>query len=66
MNKKLKSIPKFRNEAQERRLWRTHDSSDYIDWTKATRVPFSKPQTVNDSDFASPASYASRTHQGCC
>ena len=30
MNKKLKSIPKFQSEAEERRFWETHDSSDYI------------------------------------
>jgi hypothetical protein len=29
MNKKLKSIPKFRSEAEERRFWKTHDTSDY-------------------------------------
>src|SRR5215470_1881444 len=48
MNKKLKSIPKFRNEAEERRFWQTHDSSDYIDWTKAARVRFPnlKPSTT--------------------
>jgi predicted DNA binding CopG/RHH family protein len=48
MNKKLKSVPKFRNEAEERRFWQTHDSSDYIDWTKATRVHFPnlKPSTT--------------------
>ena len=32
MNKKLKSIPKFRSEAEERRFWETHDSGDCIDW----------------------------------
>jgi hypothetical protein len=37
MNKKLKSIPKFRSEAEERRFWETHDSGDYIDWSKAER-----------------------------
>src|SRR5262249_39435333 len=40
MNKKFKSIPKFRSEAEERRFWQTHDSSDYIDWAKAERVRF--------------------------
>ena len=40
MNKKLKSIPKFRSEAEERRFWETHDSGDYIDWSKAERVRF--------------------------
>ena len=44
MNKKLKSIPKFRSEAEERR----HDSSNYIDWTKAARarLPNLKPSTT--------------------
>ena len=48
MNKKLKSIPKFRSEAEERRFWGTHDSGDYIDWTKAERVRFPnlKPSTT--------------------
>ncbi|MGA6943831.1 MAG: BrnA antitoxin family protein [Pseudolabrys sp.] len=48
MNKKLKSIPKFRSEAEERRFWETHDSSDFIDWTKAQRLRFPnlKPSTT--------------------
>jgi predicted DNA binding CopG/RHH family protein len=48
MNRRLKSIPKFRSEAEERRFWQTHDSSDYIDWTKAAQVRFPnlKPSTT--------------------
>jgi len=38
MNKKPKSIPKFRDEAAERRFWETHDSNNYVDWNKAERV----------------------------
>jgi predicted DNA binding CopG/RHH family protein len=38
MPKKLKAIPRFHNEADERRFWETHDSTDYIDWSKAQRV----------------------------
>ncbi len=38
MSKKLKTIPKFKNGADERRFWETHDSSDYVDWSKATYV----------------------------
>src|SRR5947209_1350662 len=51
MNKKLKSPPKLRNEAEERRFWETHDSSDYVDWTKAKRVrlPNLKPSTTSIS-----------------
>jgi hypothetical protein len=61
MNKKLKAIPKFRSEEKERRFWQTHDSSDYIDWTKAARARFPNSQAVNDCDLATPASDASRT-----
>ncbi len=48
MNKKLKSVPRFRSEAEEQRFWKTHDSSDYIDWTKAGRARFPnlKPSTT--------------------
>lgn len=33
--RKLKPIPRFRTEAEERRFWETHDSTDYLDWAKA-------------------------------
>lgn len=47
MKKILKKIPKFKNDASERRFWDTHDSTDYIDWSKAKRVrlPNLKPST---------------------
>lgn len=35
-----KRIPKFRSEAEERRFWATHDSTEYLDWGKAKRVLF--------------------------
>ncbi|MEK7470789.1 MAG: BrnA antitoxin family protein [Patescibacteria group bacterium] len=40
MNKKLKQIPNFKNEDEERKFWDTHSSVDYIDWSKAKRVIF--------------------------
>ncbi len=40
MGGKLKPIPHFRSEAEERRFWETHDSTDYVDWSKAQRVQF--------------------------
>jgi predicted DNA binding CopG/RHH family protein len=48
MSKRPKSIPKFRNEAEERRFWETNDSTDYVDWSKAKRVrlPNLKPSTT--------------------
>lgn len=38
MSKPLKAIPKFSNETEEQAFWETHDSSEYLDWTKAQRV----------------------------
>lgn len=40
MAKKLKKIPKFRNEDEEREFWDTHSSIDYVDWSKAKNVIF--------------------------
>lgn len=38
--KKFKKIPDFKNEDEERDFWGTHDSTDYIDWSKAEKVSF--------------------------
>lgn len=35
--KKFKKIPHFRSEAEENDFWQTHDSTEYIDWSKAQR-----------------------------
>lgn len=35
-----KKIPVFRIEAEERKFWETHDSTDYIDWSNAKHVQF--------------------------
>ena len=40
MKKRLKPIPRFRNEAEERKFWETHDSTPYVDWSRAQRVRF--------------------------
>ena len=42
-----KKVPKFANEDAEREFWAEHDSSEYIDWSKAKRVIFPnlKPST---------------------
>ena len=38
MAKKLKTLPKFKNEDTEREFWSTHDSTDYIDWSQAKKL----------------------------
>lgn len=46
-----KTIPPFKNEAEERRFWQTHDSADYVDWAVAEDVimPNLKPSTKSIS-----------------
>ncbi len=38
--KKLKPVPRFRTEADERAFWESHDTADYFDLSKAVRVQF--------------------------
>lgn len=47
MSKQLRPAPRFANEADERAFWEAHDSTDYLDWTKAERVVLAnlKPTT---------------------
>lgn len=40
MKKKLKKIPQFRSEKQEREFWEKNDSTDSIDWKKGERASF--------------------------
>jgi predicted DNA binding CopG/RHH family protein len=46
-----KSIPKFKNEEEERAFWSDHDSSEYLNWKSAERVLFPnlKPSTKSIS-----------------
>lgn len=47
MNRAPKSLPVFASEAEELAFWETHDSTDYLDWSKAESVVFPnlKPTT---------------------
>ncbi|MHB1757740.1 MAG: BrnA antitoxin family protein [Leptospirillum sp.] len=40
--KKRKNIPAFSSEADEQVFWETHDSSEYLDWSKDEKMQFSK------------------------
>lgn len=35
-----RSIPRFRSEESEQDFWAKHDSTDFIDWTKASPAVF--------------------------
>lgn len=45
MNKKR--VPIFKNEDEEREFWATHDSTEFVDWSKSKRAIFPnlKPST---------------------
>ncbi len=51
MSKKLKQVPKFKSEAEERKFWETHDTTEYFDWSQAVsaRFPNLKPSTQSIS-----------------
>ncbi|HVC36171.1 MAG TPA: BrnA antitoxin family protein [Candidatus Dormibacteraeota bacterium] len=38
--KKLKVIPDFKDNKEEAEFWDTHDSGEYIDWSKAEEAIF--------------------------
>lgn len=38
--KRLKPILRFPTQHAEREFWATHDTTDYIDWSKAQRAVF--------------------------
>ena len=53
MKSKLKQIPEFKNEDEERLFWAKADSADYINWNKSSRgVVFSKLK-ISPKDFLS-------------
>ena len=43
----MKTIPKFKTEEAERKFWAKHDSTEYVDWSKAKPAVFPnlKPST---------------------
>jgi predicted DNA binding CopG/RHH family protein len=40
----MKKIPSFKSEKAEREFWAKHDSTEYLDWSRARRVALPKLQ----------------------
>jgi len=40
MKHERRVIPEFKSETEEQEFWATHDSTDYVDWSKATSAIF--------------------------
>lgn len=49
--KKLKTVPVFKSDEEAGEFWMTHDTTEYLDWTKARRVTFPnlRPSTATIS-----------------
>ena len=49
--KKLKPIPEFKSDEEAGEFWMTHDTTDYVDWSKARRITFPnlRPSTATIS-----------------
>ena len=45
----LKPIPTFNTEDEERQFWSTHDSTDYVDWSKAQKAVFPNLKPTTES-----------------
>ena len=49
MKKKLKDIPNFKNDDDERNFWASEDSSDYLDWDDSEVAVFPKLKPTTKS-----------------
>lgn len=47
--KELKTIPEFDSLESEAEFWNTHDSTDYVDWSKADRTVFPNLKPTTES-----------------
>jgi predicted DNA binding CopG/RHH family protein len=45
----MKDIPKFKNTQEEAEFWNTHDSTEYIDWSKADKAIFPSLKFTTES-----------------
>ena len=50
--KELKPIPYFETEDEERAFWGSHDSMDYVDWSKAKRARFPNLKLSSPEELA--------------
>ena len=49
--KKLKNMPSFKNEDDEREFWAKADSSEYMNWQKSKRVAFPNLKPSDKNNF---------------
>ncbi|HTE58350.1 MAG TPA: BrnA antitoxin family protein [Verrucomicrobiae bacterium] len=47
--KTMKQIPEFKNEQEEAEFWRTHNSTEYVDWSDAKKTVFPNLKPTTES-----------------
>jgi predicted DNA binding CopG/RHH family protein len=47
--KKIKKVPYFTSEDEERKFWASHDSTEYVDWSKAQPTVFPNLKSSTES-----------------
>jgi predicted DNA binding CopG/RHH family protein len=45
----LKQVPSFRDRDEEAAFWDSHDSADYLDWSKASKTVFPNLKSSTES-----------------
>ena len=63
MSKKLKPIPEFRSEAEERKFWETHDFDRICGLVEGPVGSLSQPEALDDVNLLAAADWPSRSHQ---
>lgn len=62
--KNIKKLPSFKNEIEEQKFWSTHDSTEYIDWSKAEEAVFPNLKSSTESiSLRLPSSLLARIKQ---
>ncbi|PIP85266.1 hypothetical protein COW83_05165 [Candidatus Collierbacteria bacterium CG22_combo_CG10-13_8_21_14_all_43_12] len=62
--KHTKKTPSFKNEVEEQKFWASHDSTEYVDWSKAEEVVFSNLKNTTESiSLRLPSSLLARIKQ---
>lgn len=57
----MRPIPKFDSEDEEREFWATHDSTEFVDWSKAQRTEFENLKTTSGKVTVDLPAYRLRT-----
>ena len=47
--KNIKKTPIFKNEGEEQKFWSSHDSTEYVNWSKAEEVVFPNLKSNTES-----------------